>query len=106
MKPITPDEAAELKEKLLPVNTVIEAFNECIAENWDGRTSVVKQTKVVNRIVDLFIKEGKTITSGEIFEKGFLDIEVAYERYGWAVDYNKPGYNEDYEPHWTFTKKV
>jgi hypothetical protein len=104
MKPITPDEVINLKENILP-DEVIEAFNICIAKNWTGGISLVKQNEVIEIIQELFQNKGITISVDEILKKRFLDVEPIYQSYGWSVFYDKPGYDENYEPSWSFKKK-
>lgn len=42
---------------------------------------------------------------GDVFERGYLDIEETYRKAGWSVVYDKPGYNETYDAFYTFTRK-
>jgi len=44
-------------------------------------------------------------TRDEVFDKGWLNIEPMYRAAGWKVVYDKPAYNESYEPTFTFTKR-
>ena len=50
-KPISPDEAAKIQQKLIP-DEIIESFNELIAENYNSlsKESVVLQKDVLSRI--------------------------------------------------------
>lgn len=99
VKPLKPEEVFDRKLEDIP-DAVLEAFNELIARGSGGHQnySVVRQTEVVELIVS------KGIDRKEIFEKGWLDIEEIYRRYGWSVMYDKPGYNETYEPTFTFRR--
>lgn len=96
--PLSPKQLVSLKEKRIP-DEVFEAFNELIAESWNGHSSNFTLRKVVTRIVD------KGIPRNEIFEKHYLDIEKIYEKKGWSVEYDQPGYNETYEANFTFSVK-
>jgi hypothetical protein len=96
VKPIRPDEVAEEKLNTLP-ESVIEVFNDLIAENWDGKSSHVLQRDVVDRI--------KRKMETNHFKTSWLDVEDIYRRAGWDVEYDKPGYNESYDASFTFTKK-
>jgi len=95
MRPITPNEAI----KALP-DEVIEAFNDLICENIDGKTAKITQNQAVDRITAKL-----EIPRDAVFKRGYLDIEDIYRKAGWKVDYDKPGYNETYEGFFTFTKK-
>lgn len=98
-KPITPDEVTKQKSEALP-DQVIEAFNELIAQQWDGRKASFKQHDVVNLIVSKM-----EVRRGEVFDKHWLDIEEVYKEAGWVVDYDQPGWADaQYEPIFTFTK--
>ena len=55
------------------------------------------------KVIDLMVKKG--LKRDKIFSEGWLNIETVYEDAGWDVYYDKPGYNEDYKPSYTFTKK-
>lgn len=96
--PIKPSEVGERKVTEIPP-AVFEAFNELIAVKFTAGNAVVKQDDVVARI------QAKTTESEQtIFERGWLNIEEAYEAAGWVVLYDKPGYNESYPATFTFRK--
>lgn len=100
IKPIKPSEAISLKLVQIP-DEVIEAFNELIAENFSSGYSSFKQSDVVARI-DKKIKE----SGGKLkFNISWLDVEEIYEKNGWKVEYDKPGYNESYPATFTFKSK-
>lgn len=104
-KPISPDEAIAVKKDLLP-GYVIEAFNQSIAHNFDGRSATVYQGEIIGRILMLAAIAGdEGLTRDEIFNRKMLDVEPLYEAEGWKVEYDKPAYNETYEPSFRFTKK-
>ena len=97
-KPITPKEVVSLKKSLIP-DAVIESFNELIAESFSNGHSEFLTKKVVARMVSKGLKEK------DIYANGWLDIEDIFEKAGWKVDYDNPGYNEDYDPSYSFSKK-
>ena len=100
VKPITPGEVTQKKAESLPPE-VLEAFNELIAENWDGRESTFKLSEAVARI-----RKKVTVPKGESpGDKGWLDIEDIYRKAGWKVEYDQPAYNETYPATYTFSKK-
>lgn len=97
-KPITPKEVVSLKKSLIP-DAVIESFNELIAENYSAEESSFKLKSVVARMV----KKGLKLK--DIHDNGWLDVEDIYEKAGWKVDYDQPGYNESYDAYFSFSKK-
>jgi len=97
-KPVTPKEVVSLKKTLIP-DAAIEAFNELIAENFLGGYASFKQKDVVARMVK------KGLKPEDIYKNGWLDIEDIFEKAGWKVDYDKPGYNETYDATFSFSKK-
>lgn len=92
-KPITPDVVTARKMDAIP-DEVIEVFNALIAEHWDGERSVVKQDDVFRCIKAKFNR----------CEMQWLDVEPIYGEAGWAVEYEKPGFNETGEAFFTFRK--
>jgi hypothetical protein len=107
VKPITPNEASKAKATSIP-DEVFEAFNELIAEKLDGNSATVLQKDVVARII-LKIRHNDRSRSenairNQIYEYGWLDVEPAYRRAGWKVEYDKPGYCETYEASFEFRK--
>lgn len=102
MKPITPQEALANVEKAFPA-FVFEAVNNCINRHFFGKESfTIKQDEIVDEILKL-APEGTT--RQEIFDRHWLDFENAYRKVGWAVHYDKPGYNESYDAFFEFKVK-
>lgn len=97
-KPISPEEVVDVKEASLPEG-VLEVFNDEIARQWNGSSALIKQNGLVERLVE---KLG--MTRDQIFANHFLDVEDIYRKAGWHVEYDKPGYNEDYEAYFKFSK--
>lgn len=110
VKPISPNEVAEAKMKL--PQAVIKAFNECIAFHYVNGCSEFTQEEVLEKIIDLYSEDEGEITvkstREEIrrmaFQKGWLNIEALYQKEGWNVYYDKPGYNESYLARFEFSK--
>ena len=98
-KPITPDEIAEAKEAYLPPE-VIEVFNDLIAKNWSGMSAKFLQEDAVSEIT---VRMGCHRT--EVFRNKWLDVEDVYRASGWAVTYDKPGWNENYAATFEFRRK-
>jgi len=98
-KPITPEQALNIKEASIP-DEVYEAFNELLAEgiSIEGYCTIY-QSEAIDRIQCKLNCERDEVSS-----KGWLDVETQYIKAGWEVEYDKPGYNENYEAHFKFSK--
>jgi len=97
--PIKPKEVQARKNASLP-EEVFQVFNDLIVENWDGHQATVNQDEAAKRIA-----KALNITRQQAFDRSLLDVEDAYQKAGWKVVYDKPGYNETYEAYFTFRKK-
>jgi hypothetical protein len=95
-KPITPTEA---ENKAMP-DQVIESFNQLITENYARGKATVYQ----NAVVDLIV--AKMNISRTQFNNNWLNVESVYERAGWKVSYDKPGWNESGVAFYVFEKRV
>lgn len=104
MKPITPAEVVKRKVELMPAG-VIEAFNDLIAERWDGHSASVKQNDAVVAVMAKLKQSMPDLKREDLFEKHWLDVEDLFRKAGWSVAYDKPGYNEDYDAYWVFKPK-
>lgn len=96
-RPITPEEA-ELTYTIPP--EVYDAFNSLLQGKPRGKPIRIKQTEVVELIVTKLKCERK-----DIFENHWLDVEEDYRKAGWTVTYDKPGFNECYDPYYKFYYK-
>ena len=99
-RPIRPDEVHELKTVTIPAE-VFDAFNECIAKVWNGRSARIVQESVVLKILEKM----PGLHRRTIFENHWLDVEEAYRAQGWTVFYDKPGFDERYEAYFVFQIK-
>lgn len=97
-KPISPQEAKALKSTQIP-DEVIEVFNLLIAKRMAHEEVVIKQNEV------LTLLEDRGLNRNDVFENHWLDIEELYAKYGWKVEYDKPGFNESYESTFNFKAK-
>jgi hypothetical protein len=104
VKPITPAEAAASKQQLLP-DFVIAAFNALISARWDGRGATVKQDDAIGEILTRWTQRDLSDSEARaaIFANDWLHIETAFRNSGWTVEYDKPGYNENYPAKFKFT---
>jgi hypothetical protein len=93
VKPITPEEVESAKISAIPPE-VIEVFNALIVERWEGSSATVFQKDAVERIASKL-----NLTTGQVYEKSLLEIENVYCAAGWRVYYDKPAFNEDYDPY-------
>jgi hypothetical protein len=96
VKPIKPSEVVSRKMETLPPE-VITVFNNLIAKNWNGSEAVVKQTDAADAIASALGIERQVV-----FDNHYLDVEHIYQKEGWRVIYDKPGYNESYEAFFKF----
>jgi hypothetical protein len=109
VKPFNPKEAAANKISSIPP-VVLKAVNQLLAEKYNQHGVTLKQADVIKRILELDI-EGKLdgtcmeLSAAILFDKGWFDFEDLYEKQGWKVTYDKPGYNESYDANWSFEKK-
>lgn len=95
IKPIKPSEVV----KKIP-DFMIEVFNELIQENWNGHEAKFKLNDAFNRL------KQKNPEAAEIaYEKNYFDVESIYRKEGWKVMFDKPGYCEDYDAYFVFSKK-
>lgn len=97
--PVTPQEAVIKKQQELP-DEVINAFNELIVENLHHGRANIKQCDAVSRICSAM-----NVDKEVVFAKRWLDVEGLFEKFGWGVVFDKPGWNESYEANFTFTIK-
>lgn len=97
-KPIRPSEVSGRLNNSIPA-TVIDAFNELIVKNFTGSCAIIFQKDAIALI------KKKGINEGELFENRWLDVEDVFRKSGWEVLYDKPGYNESYEPTFQFTAR-
>lgn len=96
--PIRPSDVSTVREASMP-SIVFETFNKLIAKNFSGSLATVYQGAVIK----LLTEQG--LSRSDIFANHWLDVEDSYRKAGWVVEYDKPGYNENYEAYFVFKKK-
>jgi hypothetical protein len=96
--PIKPEDVGRAKAESFP-QAVFDAFNELITQKFVGNSATVYQDDVVKLMIE------KGLSLKDIFDKGWLNVEDAYRVAGWEVEYDKPGFNETYQPIFMFKKK-
>jgi len=80
---------------------VIQAVNEILKEKFRGDSVTILQKEIVSRA----IKINPKLTSDILYKNHHLDFEPIFRKAGWSVIYDKPGYNETYEPSFEFRTK-
>jgi hypothetical protein len=96
VRPIKPSEVAKGKIATFP-DAVFEAFNELISVGFTNGSVTIKQDEVVK------LMEEKGLNHLDIFDNGWLNVEEAYEAEGWEVEYDQPGFRENYPATFKFT---
>jgi hypothetical protein len=106
VKPITPADIAPEKARRLPP-AVIEAWNELIAENWDGvSSSSFKRDDAIYRIMDKMSLDSRDyIDRQKVTDMRWLDVETIYESRGWVVELNNHDAVGEIPLTYTFTAK-
>ena len=100
VNPIKPEEVVHT----IP-DFIIEAVNNLIKENWDGKSAIIKQDDIM-KVISSDDPEDSRPSRQKVFEHRWLDIEPIYRQVGWKVLYDKPDYNEDYDAYFKFTKRT
>lgn len=104
-KPIGPDDVVALRAVTVP-DFVIDAFNACIAREFDGSSAKVLKCDVIDEILKRMPNDGTAVDrSAVIYRERWLDIEPLYRAEGWDVTYDKPGYNESYAAFFVFRRR-
>lgn len=96
---IRPEEIKDAWAANIP-DQVIEIFNKHIVKNYNGMRASVKQNTVVSEIANVL-----NIDRDQVYKLRYLEIESIFEKAGWKVKYDKPGYNEDYDAFFEFIKE-
>jgi len=102
-KPIRPEEVIQSLENIIP-EWVIKGINEAIRENYRGSSFTIKQPDLIKFMIEQAPgpPEGELPWETLIHRRKWLDFEPLYENFGWKITYDKPGYNETYDPTFEF----
>ena len=100
VEPIKPKDIMDNLDDIIHP-AIIKAVNALLKEKYRGGTVTIKQKDIVSKAKE-FCPE---LTSNEIFDKEHMDFEPIFIKAGWKVTYDKPGYNESYEPYFEFSAK-
>jgi hypothetical protein len=103
-KAITPKQVVDsYKDGAHLPEFVIEAFNELIQKNFQktrgGGYSTILQK---DAMASILAKSPTPIVTQKVYDERWLDVEDFYRASGWKVEYDKPAYNESYEPSFKF----
>lgn len=97
-RPIRPEEVQGVKSGHIPAQ-IIRIFNELIVKHWNGSQARFTQEDALELIL---LKT--PYARSKVFEESWLDIEPLFRKEGWKVEFDKPGYCEDYTGFWVFRK--
>lgn len=92
---ITPSALKDMAKPIPP--QVILAVNKLLIKEFCGSFPIILQQCDI--IAEL------TISKTDLFKNHWLDFENHYRQAGWKVVYDKPAYNENYEPTFSFSPK-
>jgi hypothetical protein len=98
--PITPNDIPAQKLMHIPPE-VIDVFNEFIVMNWNGTSSSFLQKWVLAKVSEVLGLDEKSI-----LDKHYLDVKIVFEERGWKVLLDQPGWDEEYEPWYRFSRKT
>ena len=101
--PIKPEEVIGAKQKFIP-DKMFESVNEMIVRTWNGSKATFRQDDLIIKYLDKIGEPNNFTNRNKIFDNHLLDFEDIYREQGWYVEYDKPGYDEDYPATFTFRK--
>lgn len=105
VKPFSPQEAHAAGISTIP-DEIIETVNDLLSTKYRGRGScTIKQDDIMNLALSKLQANENPVSRQEIFNKGWMDFEPLFEKAGWKVKYDKPGYCEDYAAYFEFSRK-
>jgi hypothetical protein len=105
---LSPDDILKEKINFIPP-FVIEAVNRLLGQRFSGSSCVLLQKEVIALAEKIGVEYRELPEGGNrqmFFERHWLDFEPVYRELGWRVEYDKPAYNETYEPSWTFSRSA
>lgn len=105
VKALSPSEVLGQKVSSIP-DEIIEAMNQLLVEELSLQgTATILQKDLVGRARRLMAESGSVHANVDFYAKNWLDIEPVFRAAGWKVEYDKPAYCENYEAHFTFSKR-
>jgi len=98
VKPLSPEDIGiELPD------FVITGINNAIVAKYRGTSFTIKQDELMAEILKV---APANIGRQDIFNNKWLDFENLYRDYGWAIKYDRPGWDENYSAFFEFTPKM
>ena len=101
-KVYSPEDVLKKRVETIP-DYVIDAFNDLLTENYQEDETIIEQEDIIRKILEYSTDD--ELTRETIFKKHYLDIENLYRNNGWEVDYEKPAFDELFEPFFIFKPK-
>lgn len=102
IKPIPPEQAhTDFKSTLDPL--MIQAVNNLLVLKGYAKYITLKQKDIISEYERLHHE--KRTKPLNVFKTNQLEFEGIFRDAGWQVTYDKPGYNESYEPTFEFKFK-
>ena len=80
---------------------IITIVNEFLTKRYNGTLVKIAQDEIVNE----FMKRNKGFKKEKLFADHHLDFELIFESKGWSVNYDQPGYCENYDAYFVFKPK-
>jgi len=111
-KALSPEEVRKKKvEEFEP--DIIQAVNNLLVKNYNlndshGVSITILQKEVLEEFFKVKgIEQDEKIVSikKQLFAEKQMDFEDLYRKVGWKVNFDKPGYDESYEPKYIFENK-
>lgn len=106
IRPFSPDQALANKKEAIPP-FVIEAVNTLLTKKFNGVSCSITQKEVIE-LAEQIALTNKTMpdwaSPQSFFDEHWLDFEPIFREVGWKVEYDKPGWDETYEPFWKFER--
>ncbi|MDD5151116.1 MAG: hypothetical protein PHC28_11695 [Flavobacterium sp.] len=98
IKPISPKEAKKIYQTQTQIpDEVFKVVNELIISHYNDTVITIKQKDIIENV-------SKELNIDIIdFNMKFLDFESYYQKQGWKVDYNSPGYCESFPETFSFS---
>ena len=101
-KVYSPEDVLKKRVETIP-DYVIDAFNDLLTENYHEDETIIEQEDVIRKIWEYSTDD--ELTRKTIFKKHYLDIENLYRNNGWEVEYEKPAFDERFDPYFIFKPK-
>lgn len=100
VEPIKPkDILNNLEDYISPV--IIRAVNEILKEQFRGGSVNITTKEIQAKVRQLSPEDGDVILSGN----KWMYFEPIFQKAGWNVAYDQPGYSESYDSFYTFSEK-